>query len=128
MPVRARLHAALITTLLAAAPLPLARAQAVSPDPMKKSEDVVILEKFVAQEKPFDPTGLIDNRPVGSAFGFDKPVAEAPKAISIISTIQMESVGIRVSDDLVKVAPSTYSNFRYGLQGNISIRNQTSDF
>lgn len=88
----------------------------------------MVLEKFIASEKPFDPTGLINNRPVASAFGFDKPIVEAPKAITVISTQQMESVGIRVSDDLVKVAPSTYSNFRYGLQGNISIRNQTSDF
>lgn len=128
MPVRARLHAALTATLLAAAASPQLRAQAAPAEPAKKPEDVVVLEKFVAQEKPFDPTGLINNRPVGSAFGFEKPVYEVPKAVSLISTQQMESVGIRVSDDLVKVAPSTYSNFRYGLQGNISIRNQTSDF
>ncbi len=128
MPVRAQLHAALVTTLLATATSPLLRAQAAPAEPAKKTEDVVVLEKFIAAEKPFDPTGLINNRPVASAFGFDKPIVEAPKAITVISTQQMESVGIRVSDDLVKVAPSTYSNFRYGLQGNISIRNQTSDF
>jgi iron complex outermembrane receptor protein len=111
---------------LVVVPVSALRAQSTV-DPAKK-EDVIVLEKFVADEKPFDPTGLVNNRPVNSAFGFDKTIAEAPKAISLISTQQMESVGIRVSDDLVKVAPSTYSNFRYGLQGNISIRNQTSDF
>lgn len=95
---------------------------------LPKKEDIVLLEKFVSSEKKYDPTGLMNDRPVGSAFGFDKPLADTPKAISVISTLQMETVGIRVSDDLVKVAPSTYSNFRYGLQGNISIRNQTSDF
>ncbi|MCX6950779.1 MAG: hypothetical protein NTV51_01120 [Verrucomicrobia bacterium] len=94
----------------------------------EKKEDIVLLEKFIAGDKKLDPTGLLTDRPVGSAFGFDKALSETPKAITLISTAQMETVGIRVSDDLVKVAPSTYSNFRYGLQGNISIRNQTSDF
>ena len=106
----------------------VASAPGASAAESEKKEDVVVLEKFIAGEKPFDPTGLMNERPVGSAFGFDKPIVEAPKSISVISTQQMETVGIRVSDDLVKVAPSTYSNFRYGLQGNISIRNQTSDF
>src|SRR5689334_3377527 len=129
LPALARRRAVLTTTaLLASVTLPPLQAQSAPAEPARKPEDVVVLERFVAEEKPFDPTGLINNRPVNSAFGFDKPVVEAPKAISLISTQQMESVGIRVSDDLVKVAPSTYSNFRYGLQGNISIRNQTSDF
>jgi iron complex outermembrane recepter protein len=109
-----------------AALLPASAAEPEKSD--KPPEDIVVLDKFVTSEKPVDPTGLINNRPINSAFGFDKPLVEAPKAISLISTLQMETVGIRVSDDLVKVAPSTYSNFRYGLQGNISIRNQTSDF
>ena len=78
----ARLHAALITTaLLAGAGSSSIRAQAAATDTTKRSEDVVVLEKFVAQEKAFDPTGLIDNRPVNSAFGFDKPVVEAPKRV-----------------------------------------------
>src|SRR5256885_11222962 len=103
-----------------------ARAQEAAAD--DKKEDVIVLEKFDASDKKYDPTGLITDRPVGSAFGFDKALSDTPKAITLISTQQMESIGLRVSDDLVKVAPSTYSNFRYGLQGNISIRNQTSDF
>ncbi len=113
--------------LLCCAALPAYAADAPDSSP-KASEDIVKLERFVANEKPVDPTGLINDRPVNSAFGFDKSLTDAPKAITLISTQQLESVGVRVSDDLVKVAPSTYSNFRYGLQGNISIRNQTSDF
>src|SRR4051812_34799610 len=104
----------------------IARAQEAGAE--DKKEDVIVLEKFDASDKKYDPTGLITDRPVGSAFGFDKSLSDTPKAITLISTQQMESIGLRVSDDLVKVAPSTYSNFRYGLQGNISIRNQTSDF
>lgn len=107
--------------LLLATALPAAAAE-------DSSDKVITLERFDASEKALDPTGLMNDRPIGSAFGFEKPIVEASKSISVISTRQMETVGIRVSDDLVKVAPSTYSNFRYGLQGNISIRNQTSDF
>src|SRR5882724_279706 len=121
---RGLLALALSTTSLLA-PSAIRAQEAATED---KKEDVVVLEKFDASDKKYDPTGLITDRPVGSAFGFDKSLSDTPKAITLISTQQMESIGLRVSDDLVKVAPSTYSNFRYGLQGNISIRNQTSDF
>src|SRR5258708_12389763 len=96
--------------------------------PAKGSEDIVKLEKFVASEKPVDPTGLINDRPVNSAFGFDKSLTAAPKAITLISTQHLETVGIRVSDDLVKFAPSAHPNSLHALQGNISTLTQTSAF
>jgi len=64
----------------------------------------------------------------GVAFGFDKPLMDTPRAITVVSSEMLDIGAIRSSEDLVKIAPSTYSNFRFGLQGNISIRNQTSDF
>src|SRR5882724_8006299 len=94
----------------------------------KKDDDVVILEKFVAGDKAFDAIGLMPNKPSGLAFGFDKALIDTPRAITVISSQQIESLGIHNTEDLVKAAPSTYTAFRFGLQGNLSIRNQTSDF
>jgi len=119
----------ILLLLAASAATAALRAQTIDPtEPMKKPDDVVILEKFVADEKAFDPTGVMPNKPVNSAFGFDKSLVETPRAITIVSQQQLDLVGIRNAEDVVKVAPGTYSNFRFGLQGNISIRNQTSDF
>ncbi|HKB91816.1 MAG TPA: TonB-dependent receptor plug domain-containing protein, partial [Opitutaceae bacterium] len=97
-------------------------------EPSKKDDNVVELEKFVADEKPMDAAGIMTTRPVSSAFGFDKSLVDTPRAITVVSQQQLDATGIRNSEDLVKVAPGTFSNFRFGLQGNVSIRNQTSDF
>jgi len=96
--------------------------------PAPGDENVVKLEKFIAEEGRADPNSIMANRPSGVAFGFDKPLMDTPRAITVVSSEMLDIGAIRSSEDLVKVAPSTYSNFRFGLQGNISIRNQTSDF
>src|SRR5258708_23243196 len=105
-----------------------ALAQTSETAPEKKEEAVVTMEKFVTDEKGSDALGLFTTKPSGVAFGFDKTLVETPRAITIISSQQMDSLGIHNTEDLVKAAPSTYTLFRFGLQGNLSIRNQSSDF
>lgn len=104
-----------------------------TPEPEKKEElgkkeDIVVMEKFVAGAKGFDVIGIMPNKPSNLAFGFDKALVETPRAITLVSSQQIESLGLHNTEDLVKAAPSTYTTFRFGLQGNLSIRNQTSDF
>jgi iron complex outermembrane receptor protein len=94
----------------------------------EKKEDVVLMEKFVAGGKGFDAIGIMPNKPSNLAFGFDKALVDTPRAITLVSSQQIESLGLHNTEDLVKAAPSTYTTFRFGLQGNLSIRNQTSDF
>src|SRR5947209_1926402 len=65
----------------------------------KKDEDVVVLEKFVAGDKAFDAIGLMPNKPSGVAFGFDKALIDTPRAITVISSQQIESLGIHNTED-----------------------------
>jgi len=94
----------------------------------KKDEAVVELERYVAEEKTSDFLGGSPNKAVNSVFGFDKPIMDTPRTITVLTSTQLDLTNIKSSNDIIKLAPSTYSNFRFGLEGNLSIRNQTSDF
>src|SRR4051812_34944955 len=107
------------TLLVQGAPLTFAQ---------EAKEDVVVLDKFVAQEKASDLFSGSANKSVNSVFGFDKSLMDTPRTVTVISSFQLDTIGIKSSNDLIKLAPSTYSNFRFGLEGNLSIRNQSSDF
>ena len=87
-------------------------------------ESVVTLEKFVTG----DSSLLGTNTPTASVFGFDKTTTETPRSITIIPDIQLTQMNLTKSEDIAKAVPGTYTNFRFGLQGTVSIRNQSSDF
>src|SRR5215212_8580345 len=108
--------------LIAGQPALIYAQETKSSDTPSSDENVVKLERFIANENTVDSNSIIANRPSGVAFGFDKPLMDTPRAITVVSSEMLDIGAIRSSEDLVKVAPSTYSNFRFGLQGNISIR------
>lgn len=91
-------------------------------------EDVVKLEKLVSEENFDDKAMVLPTEPTRTVFGLSQSLAETPRSATVVPSSLLDSLGIRNSEDLIKIAPSSYSNFRFGLQGNISIRNQTSDF
>ncbi|HEY0943706.1 MAG TPA: TonB-dependent receptor [Opitutaceae bacterium] len=97
--------------------------------PAKTDEDVVVLERFVTEDGgDGDSNFVLPKTPTRSVFGFARSLDETPRSVTVVNASLLDNLGIRNSEDLVKIAPSAYSNFRFGLQGNISIRNQTSDF
>jgi len=96
--------------------------------PEAPKEDVVKIEKLVAEESLEDKALVLPTEPTRSVFGMSQSLAETPRSATVVPSSLLDSLGIRNSEDLIKIAPASYSNFRFGLQGNISIRNQTSDF
>jgi iron complex outermembrane receptor protein len=94
----------------------------------EKKEDVVVLDTFVSQESKANPFSGGADKSVNSVFGFDKSLLDTPRTVTVITNFQLDTIGIKSSNDIIKLAPATYSNFRFGLEGNLSIRNQTSDF
>lgn len=116
---RATLSPLLVLTLL----LPV-QAQ----EKKETTENIILLERFVAEEKIDDKAGVLPTQPTRSVLGFARSIPDTPRSVTIVDARLLDNLGIRNTEDLIKIAPSTYSNFRFGLQGNVSIRNQTSDF
>lgn len=96
--------------------------------PAESKEDIVKMEKFVAEEALDDKALVLPVEPTRSVFGLSQSLAETPRSATVVNATLLDNMGIRNTEDLIKISPSTYSNFRFGLQGNVSIRNQTSDF
>jgi iron complex outermembrane receptor protein len=59
---------------------------------------------------------------VGSVFGFDKSVLETPRSVSTISSEQIERFGIDDIDELVTLAPGTFTQSFFGVAGGLDVR------
>ncbi len=90
----------------------------------KESENIVVMEKFVADEKA-DPNGVLP--PPNDAFGMSKPVFEIPRSISTVSGEMVEKFNINELVDMAKFVPSTYTAFSFGIQGGLSVRGSAGD-
>ncbi len=74
-----------------------------------------------------DPNFVLPNQPVESVMGFSKTPLETPRSISVISSEMIDLLSLNDVQDLTKVAPNTFTTTRWGVQGNIDIRNMTAD-
>ena len=104
---------------------PAVHAQSTEPavDPTEPTVKLDDVDSVASDDNLIMPT-----EPTRSVFGLSMSLAETPRSATIVNATLLDNLGIRNTEDLIKVSPSTYSNFRFGLQGNVSIRNQTSDF
>ena len=66
--------------------------------------------------------GALPLKNVGSIFGFDKTLAETPRAASTVSQEQLERFGITQIYDLVSQVPGTFTSSFFGTGGALDIR------
>ena len=59
---------------------------------------------------------------VGSVFGFDKTLLETPRSASTISSDQIDRFDIGDIDELVALAPGTYTQSFFGVAGSLDVR------
>ncbi|WP_175414865.1 TonB-dependent receptor plug domain-containing protein [Nibricoccus aquaticus] len=71
---------------------------------------------------------IMPTQPIEGVLGLSKALVDTPRSVTVLSSDLIDSLSIRNSEDIARLVPSTYSNFRYGLQGNVNVRNVTSDF
>ena len=69
-------------------------------------------------------TGLraLPGERVGGVFGFNMSITETPRAVSTISSEQMERFGVTEIYDLVSQTPGTFTNSFFGVAGALDIR------
>lgn len=59
---------------------------------------------------------------VGSVFGLDKTLLETPRSASTISSDQLERFDITDIDELVALAPGTFTQSFFGVAGSLDVR------
>ena len=92
------------------------------PGSWAEDEDVAELETFVAEETVEDDIGIIPTGPIESVFGFDKTLLETPRSASVISIETIEQFGITEIDDLIVLAPGSFTQSFFGAAGALDLR------
>ncbi|MEL7312900.1 MAG: TonB-dependent receptor plug domain-containing protein, partial [Pseudomonadota bacterium] len=86
-----------------------------------------------AQEEEIDEIvveGSLNSLPtqdVGSVFGLDKTLLETPRSASTISSDQLARFDIRDIDELVSLAPGTFTQSFFGVAGALDIRGTSGE-
>ncbi|MEO6002214.1 MAG: TonB-dependent receptor [Opitutus sp.] len=95
--------------------------------PLAHSEPVVLLDKFVVEEQVDDPLGMLPEKPVEGAFGFQKSVLDTPRSVSLVSAEVIDAMSLSAVEDLVRVVPGVFTVTRFGIQGGVDVRNVPAD-
>ncbi len=84
--------------------------------------DVVELEKVTTEGQVEDTLGLMPTEPVQSVFGFDKTILETPRGVTSFTADTLEHYGMNDIDDLVVMAPGTFTQSFFGVAGSLDVR------
>jgi iron complex outermembrane receptor protein len=80
--------------------------------------EAIVSEVVVTSDK----AGLLERRPSHTVFGLDKPLIDTPRAASLISDLTIQRYGIQTINNLVAIAPGTFTASFYGVAGSLNIR------
>lgn len=69
-----------------------------------------------------DKAGLIDLKPDATVFGLDKPLIETPRTATFISDTTLKRYGMTTVNDLVELAPGSFTASFYGVAGALNLR------
>ncbi len=86
--------------------------------PVAAQEEEEVLDEIVVE-------GSLNSLPtqdVGSVFGLDKTLLETPRSASTISSDQLDRFDINDIDELVALAPGTFTQSFFGVAGSLDVR------
>ncbi|WP_439510361.1 TonB-dependent siderophore receptor [Marinimicrobium koreense] len=99
----------------------LASAGAVAQDE-ETEEESVDLGTYTTEGSVEDTMGLMPTEPVESVFGFGKTLLETPRGVTSVSASMMDSFNITDIDDLVLIAPGSFTQSFFGVAGSLDVR------
>lgn len=69
-----------------------------------------------------DKIGLLEKSNSESVFGMGKSLLETPRSATLVSDLTLERYGIEEVDDLIAIAPGTFTGSYYGVKGSVNAR------
>lgn len=92
----------------------------------QEAETAGELEEFVGYAGE-DPNFVLPNESLEGVLGFSKKLIETPRSASVVSSEMIDALSISEVSDLSRIVPGTNTTTRWGVQGNIDVRNMTAD-
>ena len=81
----------------------------------------------VLVEARIDPFNIIPAGPTQSLFGLDKSLEDTPRSISTADAETLTRYSVKTVNDLVTVAPGTFTGSYFGIAGSVFIRGDIGD-
>jgi iron complex outermembrane receptor protein len=81
----------------------------------------------VSVETSIDPFNVVPDQATDSLFGLDKPLAEIPRSVSIADSELLTRYNVKTVNDIVTVAPGTFTGSYFGIPGSVFIRGDIGD-
>ena len=69
-----------------------------------------------------DHAGLLEKKPSTTVFGFAKPLLETPRSATFVSDVTIQRYGARTVNDLIEIAPGSFTASYYGVPGALNLR------
>jgi len=74
-----------------------------------------------------DPFNVVPSGPTQSLFGLDKSIEDTPRSISIADSETLVRYSAKTVNDLVNVAPGTFTGSYFGIAGSVFLRGDIGD-
>ncbi|MEM5516360.1 TonB-dependent receptor [Henriciella sp. AS95] len=96
-----------------------ALAQEQVEEPAAETDDEAVLDRVLVVS---DRIGLLEQSSSESVFGMGKSLLETPRSATLVSDLTLERYGIEEVDDLIAIAPGTFTSSYYGVKGAVNAR------
>lgn len=90
-------------------------------------EDVVKMEKFVAEAGADDIYGILPTRESASVFGTVRSLADTPRSVTLIESSLIDLNGIRSVNDFVAITAGSFTGNYFGVPGALDVRGERAD-
>ncbi len=100
---------------------------AASPVVVDATMGVGTLSESLTVSAAADRFQMVPARPSNSLFGVDKPLVEIPRSISVIESDHITRYDVRTVNDLVTVAPGSFTGSYFGVPGSLFVRGEPGD-
>jgi iron complex outermembrane receptor protein len=74
-----------------------------------------------------DPFNVVPSGPTPSLFGLDKSIEDTPRSISTADSETLVRYSVKTVNDIVNVAPGTFTGSYFGIAGSVFIRGDIGD-
>jgi len=81
----------------------------------------------VSVEAKIDPFNVVPTEPTPSLFGLDKSIEDTPRSITTADAETLTRYSVKTVNDLVTVAPGTFTGSYFGIPGSVFIRGDVGD-
>ncbi|MFN4184806.1 MAG: TonB-dependent siderophore receptor [Hyphomonas sp.] len=90
-----------------------------TPATEEATDETAVLDTVVIVS---DRIGLLEKSSSESVFGMGKSLLETPRSATLVSELTLERYGIEEVDDLIAIAPGTFTGSYYGVKGAVNAR------